>query len=82
MLALSGPPTLASVRIDHERRRRSPITDDESAQPSIRERARYRLDNLLARGTVATLVSLGTEFENIEGGEEMFQGQRPEWRLR
>ncbi len=59
MLALSGPPTLASVRIDHERRRRSPITDDESAQPSIRERARYRLDNLLARGTVATLVSLG-----------------------
>ena len=35
------------------------ITDDESAQPSIRERARYRLDNLLARGTVATLAPLG-----------------------
>lgn len=35
------------------------MVDNESEQPSIRERARYRLDNLLARGTVATLISLG-----------------------
>jgi ion channel POLLUX/CASTOR len=47
------------VRIDDGRRHRSPITDDEPDQPSIRERARYRIDNLLARGTVATLISLG-----------------------
>lgn len=35
------------------------MDENESDEPSFRERARYRLDNLLARGTVATLVSLG-----------------------
>jgi hypothetical protein len=37
----------------------TPQIDTESDGPSLRERARYRLDNLLARGTVATLISLG-----------------------
>jgi ion channel POLLUX/CASTOR len=50
---------VAPVRIDDGRRQRAPITSDESDRPSLRERARYRLDNLLARGTVATLISLG-----------------------
>lgn len=31
---------------------------------------------------VSTFVSLGTQYENIEGGQETFQGGRPEWRLR
>jgi enoyl-CoA hydratase/carnithine racemase len=31
---------------------------------------------------VSTLVSLGTQFENIEEGQETFKGSRPEWRLR
>jgi ion channel POLLUX/CASTOR len=42
-----------------ERRRRSPRSGDDPGEPGLRERARYRLDNLLARGTVATLISLG-----------------------
>lgn len=47
------------MRISDGRRRGLPITDDESDRPSLRQRARYGLDNLLARGTVATLISLG-----------------------
>ena len=31
---------------------------------------------------VSTLVSLGTQFENIESGQEAFQNPSPEWRLR
>jgi len=31
---------------------------------------------------VSTYVSLGTEYDNIEGGQQAFQGQRIEWRLR
>ncbi len=31
---------------------------------------------------VSTFVSLGTEYDNIEGGQQAFQGQRIEWRLR
>jgi enoyl-CoA hydratase/carnithine racemase len=31
---------------------------------------------------VAAHVSLGTAYENIEGGQQAFQGQRIEWRLR
>jgi enoyl-CoA hydratase/carnithine racemase len=31
---------------------------------------------------VSTLVSLGTQFENLEEGQEMYKGTRPEWRLR
>jgi enoyl-CoA hydratase/carnithine racemase len=36
--------------------------------------------NALAQ--VSTLVSLGTKFENIESGQEAFQGPRIEWKLR
>jgi enoyl-CoA hydratase/carnithine racemase len=35
-----------------------------------------------ALSQVSTFVSLGTQFENIEGGEETYQAARPEWRLR
>jgi len=35
-----------------------------------------------ALGQVSTFVSLGTEYDNIEGGQQAFQGQRIEWRLR
>src|SRR5262245_23433414 len=31
---------------------------------------------------VSSLVSLGTQYENIEGGQQSFQAPRPEWRLR
>jgi enoyl-CoA hydratase/carnithine racemase len=31
---------------------------------------------------VSTIVSLGTQFENIEEGQKSFQAARPEWRLR
>lgn len=31
---------------------------------------------------VSTIVSLGTQFENIEEGQKSFQSARPEWRLR
>ena len=59
MLDRSDPPSFVPVRIDDGRRRGLPITDDEPDRPSLRQRARYGLDNLLARGTVATLISLG-----------------------
>jgi enoyl-CoA hydratase/carnithine racemase len=36
--------------------------------------------NALAQ--VSTLVSLGTQFENIESGQQAFQGKRIEWKLR
>jgi enoyl-CoA hydratase/carnithine racemase len=36
----------------------------------------------VAMAQMSTLVSLGTAFENIEGGQQTFQGTRPEWRLR
>jgi len=35
-----------------------------------------------ALAQVSTLVSLGTEYDNIDGGQRTFKGQRPEWRLR
>jgi enoyl-CoA hydratase/carnithine racemase len=35
-----------------------------------------------ALAQMSTIVSLGTKFENIEGGQQSFQGKRPEWRLR
>ena len=31
---------------------------------------------------VSTWVSLGTQYENIESGQQSFQGARREWRLR
>jgi enoyl-CoA hydratase/carnithine racemase len=35
-----------------------------------------------ALAEVSTLVSLGTDRENIQGGQNTFKGARPEWRLR
>ena len=35
-----------------------------------------------ARAQVSTFVTLGTQFDNIAGGQETFQTTRPEWRLR
>lgn len=35
-----------------------------------------------ALAQVSALVSLGTQYENIESGQESFQAPRPEWRLR
>jgi enoyl-CoA hydratase/carnithine racemase len=35
-----------------------------------------------ALSQVSSLVALGTEFENISGGQQNFRGSRPEWRLR
>jgi enoyl-CoA hydratase/carnithine racemase len=35
-----------------------------------------------AMAQISTIVSLGTAFENIEGGQQTFQGTRPEWQLR
>jgi len=35
-----------------------------------------------ALAQVSTLVSLGTQYENIESGQETFRSNRPEWRLR
>jgi hypothetical protein len=35
-----------------------------------------------ALAQVSTLVSLGTTVENIDGGQQAFQGGRIEWQLR
>jgi enoyl-CoA hydratase/carnithine racemase len=35
-----------------------------------------------ALSQVSTFVSLGTQFENIDSGEQTYQAARPEWRLR
>jgi hypothetical protein len=48
-------------------------------------RAAWALNDALRRhalAQVSTLVSLGTQYENIAGGQDSFQAPRPEWRLR
>jgi enoyl-CoA hydratase/carnithine racemase len=40
------------------------------------------LSRRAALAQVSTVVSLGTQFENIEKGHETFKTSRPEWRLR
>src|SRR5690606_37769538 len=35
-----------------------------------------------ALAQVTSLVTLGTQFENIEGGQQAYHASRPEWRLR
>jgi enoyl-CoA hydratase/carnithine racemase len=35
-----------------------------------------------ALAEVSTLVSLGTQYDNIKGGQDSFQGKKREWRLR
>jgi enoyl-CoA hydratase/carnithine racemase len=40
------------------------------------------LSRSAALAQVSSLVSLGTQFENIEQGHETFKSQRPQWRLR
>jgi enoyl-CoA hydratase/carnithine racemase len=35
-----------------------------------------------ALAQVSSIVSLGTEYDNIAGGQDSFQAPRPEWRLR
>jgi enoyl-CoA hydratase/carnithine racemase len=48
-------------------------------------RAVWMANDLLRRQAleqVSSLVSLGTQYENIEGGQQSFQAPRPEWRLR
>jgi enoyl-CoA hydratase/carnithine racemase len=44
--------------------------------------AANELSRSAALAQVSALVSLGTQFENIERGHEAFKGARPEWRLR
>jgi enoyl-CoA hydratase/carnithine racemase len=48
-------------------------------------RAAWMANDLLRRQAleqVSSLVSLGTQYENIAGGQDSFQAARPEWRLR
>jgi enoyl-CoA hydratase/carnithine racemase len=48
-------------------------------------RAAWMANDLLRRQAleqVSSLVSLGTQYENIAGGQDSFQAPRPEWRLR
>jgi enoyl-CoA hydratase/carnithine racemase len=42
----------------------------------------HELSRREAIAQVSSFVSLGTQFENIAGGQETFQDYRPEWRLR
>ena len=42
----------------------------------------HELSRRDARAQVSSFVTMGTQFENIEGGQETFQATRPEWRLR
>ncbi len=42
----------------------------------------HELSRREAIAQVSSFVSLGTQFENIAGGQETFQMARPEWRLR
>jgi enoyl-CoA hydratase/carnithine racemase len=42
----------------------------------------HELSRRDARAQVSSFVSLGTQFQNIEEGQETFQAPRPEWRLR
>ncbi len=44
--------------------------------------AANELPRSAALAQVSTLVSLGTQFENIEQGHEAFKAARPEWKLR
>jgi enoyl-CoA hydratase/carnithine racemase len=40
------------------------------------------LSRRAALAQVSSLVTLGTQFENIEAGHSTFKGERPQWRLR
>jgi enoyl-CoA hydratase/carnithine racemase len=42
----------------------------------------HELSRREALTQVSSLVSLGTQYENIAGGQQTFQGTRPKWRLR
>ena len=42
----------------------------------------HELTRREALAQVSTFVSLGTQYENIAGGQQTFQASRPEWRLR
>lgn len=42
----------------------------------------HELSRREAMAQVSTMISLGTQFENIAGGQQAFQGGRLEWRLR
>jgi enoyl-CoA hydratase/carnithine racemase len=42
----------------------------------------HELSRREAMAHVSSFVSLGTQFDNIAGGQETFQAYRPEWRLR
>jgi len=42
----------------------------------------HELSRRDALAQVSSFVSLGTQFENIAGGQETFQAARPKWRLR
>jgi enoyl-CoA hydratase/carnithine racemase len=42
----------------------------------------HELSRREAMAQVSSFVSLGTQFDNIAGGQETFQEYRPEWRLR
>jgi enoyl-CoA hydratase/carnithine racemase len=42
----------------------------------------HELSRREALAHISTFVSLGTQYENIAGGQETFQAGRPEWRLR
>jgi enoyl-CoA hydratase/carnithine racemase len=42
----------------------------------------HELSRREAIAQVSSFVSLGTQFDNIAGGQETFQAYRPEWRLR
>ena len=42
----------------------------------------HELSRREAMAQVSSFVSLGTQFDNIAGGQETFQAYRPEWRLR
>jgi enoyl-CoA hydratase/carnithine racemase len=42
----------------------------------------HEMSRQTALAQVSSLVSLGTERENIESGQRAFKGARPEWRLR
>jgi hypothetical protein len=48
-------------------------------------RAAWMANELLRRQAldqVSSLISLGTQYENIADGQDSFQAPRPEWRLR
>jgi enoyl-CoA hydratase/carnithine racemase len=42
----------------------------------------HELGRREALSQVSLLVALGTQFDNISGGQQQFRDERPEWRLR